>query len=68
MVKTCYKIKIDFRVFESCFVWFCGANGTLIQQKQPLLHSNTSTIGRQEWLFCMMTVALWQCKSGSLAA
>ena len=57
-VKTCYKIKIDFRVLVCCFY------GILLRKQhqqltiEPLLHSDSATIRVQKRLYCMIKVDL----------
>ena len=66
-VKTCYKIKIDSRVLVCCFY------GVFLHKQHPhltiapLLHSNSATIRVQKWHYCMIKVALLECKSGAIA-
>ena len=66
-VKSCYKIKINYRESKSCFcvvlLQCCPHN---IQEK-PLFHSNRATVGVEERLFCMTREAVLECKSGSIA-
>ena len=68
MVKSCYKIKIDYRVLVYCF---CGVSLRCwphnIQEK-PLFHSNRDAVGLEKRLFSMTSVAVLECKSGSIAA
>ena len=66
-VKSCYKIKINFRESESPF------HGVLLSKQHqcltivPLLQSNSGTIRVQKWRYCMIKVALLECKSGAIA-
>ena len=52
MVKTCYKIKIDFRDSIFVFIGFCSGVGTL---------------NKQYSLFSTPIVAVSACKRGSIA-
>ena len=67
IVKTCYKIKIDYRVLVCCFY------GVLLRKQhqhltiKPLLHSDSATIRAQKRLCCMRKVAVLECKRGSIA-
>ena len=66
-VKTCYKIKIDYRVPVCCF---CGVLLSKQHQQltiEPLLHSDSATIRVQKRLYCMIKVDLQECKRGSIA-
>ena len=67
MVKTCYKIKIDYRVPVCCFygVLLCKQHPCLTIA--PFLHSNSATIRQQKWHYCMIKVPLLECKSGAIA-
>ena len=66
-VKSCYKIKIGFRDLSCCFcvvllhLWHPDLS------IQPLLHSNSNPIKVQKRLYCMTTVAVLECKRGSIA-
>ena len=66
-VKTCYKIKIDSGVLVCCFygVLLCKQHQQLTIK--PLLHSDSATIRVQKRLYCIITVAVLECKSGSIA-
>ena len=66
-VKICYKIKIDYRVQVCCFygVLLCKQHQQLTIK--PLLHSDSATIRVQKRLYCIITVAVLECKSGSIA-
>ena len=66
-VKSCYKIKIDYRVLDCCFygVTLCKQHPSLTIV--PLLQSNSGTIRVQKWRYCMIKVALLECKSGAIA-
>ena len=66
-VKSCYKIKIDSRVLDCCFygVTLCKQHPYLTIV--PLLQSNSGTIRVQKWRYCMIKVALLECKSGAIA-
>ena len=66
-VKSCYKIKIDYRVQICCFygVMMCRQHTRLTTK--PLLQSNSGTIRVQKRLCCMTTVTVLECKSGSIA-
>ena len=67
-VKTCYKIKINYRdsdTWFSCLTrWWSNRHSSI----EPLLHSHTSTLREQKRLYCMTTVAVLECKRGSIAA
>ena len=67
-VKSCYKIKTDYRVLDCCFYGIllrcCPHN---IQEK-PLFRSNSNPIRVKERLFCMAIEAVLECKSGSKAS
>ena len=67
-VKTCYKIKIDSRVQICCFygVMMCKQHQCLTIV--PLLSYNSATIRQKKWRYCMIIVALLECKSGAIAA
>ena len=43
-VKTCYKIKIDYRVLVCCFYGILLSKQRLSLTIKPLLHSNSATI------------------------
>ena len=66
-VKSCYKIKIDYRVPVCCFY------GVLLSKQhqqltiEPLLHSDSATIRAQKRLCCITIVTVLECKSGSIA-
>ena len=74
MVKTCYKIKIDFRDFQSCF---CGANGILScktaslalqyfyywKAREAVLHDSCGSMAMQKWLFCNINKLVLLCYS-----
>ena len=66
-VKSCYKIKIDSRVLDCCFygVTLCKQHPYLTIV--PLLQTNSGTIRVQKWRYCMIKVALLECKSGAIA-
>ena len=66
-VKIRYKIKIDYRVQVCCFygVLLCKQHQQLTIK--PLLHSDSATIRVQKRLYCIITVAVLECKSGSIA-
>ena len=66
-VKSCYKIKIDYRVPICCFygVLLCKQHPCLTIK--PLLHSDSGTIRAQKRLCCMIIVTVLECKSGSIA-
>ena len=66
-VKMCYKIKIDSRVLDCCFygVMLCKQHPYLTIA--PLLHYNSGTIRVRKWRYCMIKVALLECKSGAIA-
>ena len=68
MVKSCYKIKIDFRDFASRFLCFLLHLWRPDLSIQPLLHSNSNAIRVKKRLYCMTTEAVLECKSGSIAA
>ena len=57
-VKTCYKIKIDYRDLDCCFygVLLCKQHPCLTIA--PLLYYNSATIRVQKWRYCMIKVAL----------
>ena len=57
-VKTCYKIKIDYRDLDCCFygVLLCKQHPCLTIA--PLLHSNSATIIVQKWHYWTVKVAL----------
>ena len=65
-VKSCYKIKNDSRVLDCCFygVTLCKQHPYLTIV--PLLQSNSGTIRVQKWRYCMIKVALLECKSGAM--
>ena len=67
-VKSCYKIKINYRESKSCFcvvlLRCCPHN---IQEK-PLFRSYSNSIRVKERLFCMATEAVLEWRSGSIAA
>ena len=65
-VKIRYKIKIDFRVLVCCFygVLLCKQHQQLTIK--PLLHSDSATIRVQKWHYCMIKVALLECKRGAI--
>ena len=67
-VKSCYKIKINYRESKSCFcvvlLQCCPHN---IQEK-PLFRSYSNSIRVKERLFCMATEAVLEWRSGSKAA
>ena len=67
-VKRCYKIKINSRESKSCFygVMLCKQHQCLMIV--PLLQYNSGTIRMQKWRYCMIKVALLECKSGAIAA
>ena len=63
-VKSCYKIKIDYRVLDCCFygVTLCKQHPSLTIA--PLLHSNSSTIIIQQRHFYTLIVPLLSYNSG----
>ena len=66
-VKSCYKIKIDYRVSKNLFL--CGFVAFVTPLSiQPLLLSNSNAIRVKKRLYCMTTEAVLECKSGSIAA
>ena len=44
-VKTCYKIKIDYRVLVCCFYGILLSRQRLSLTIKPLLHSDSGTVG-----------------------
>ena len=67
-VKRCYKIKIGFRDLDCCFCGFSLRCWPYNIQEKPLFHSNTATVGMGKRLFCMITEAVLEWKSGSITA
>lgn len=66
-VKTCYKNKIDYRESSGGFCRIMQGWKHSKISIEPLLHSNTTTIGTQKRLYRIITVDVLQCKSGSFA-
>ena len=67
VVKTCYKIKIDYRVLVCCFYGVLLYEQYLSLTIKPLLQSDSATIRVQKRLYCMTIVTVLECKSGSMA-
>ena len=65
-VKSCYKIKIDFRDFASRFLCFLLHLWRPDLSIQPLLHSNSNAIRVKKRLYCMIIEAVLECKRGSI--
>ena len=64
-VKTCYKMKINFRESKSCFYGFSGIKATLANHQPPhsaliapLLQSKSVTIARQYLRYWVVIAAL----------
>jgi len=57
-VKTCYKIKIDYRVLVCRFYRVLLRFWPHNIQEEPLFHSNIATIGVEERLFCLTIEAV----------
>ena len=66
-VKICYKNKIDYRESSGGFCRIMQSWSYSEISIEPLLHSNTSTIGTQKRLYRIIIVDVLQCKSGSFA-
>ncbi len=66
-VKIRYKIKIDYRVLVCCFYGVLQCKQHQQLTIKPLLHSDSATIRVQKRLYCIITVAVLECKSGSIA-
>ena len=71
-VKTCYKIKINYRESKSCFYGFFQHQShsrwpskSHIDLIVPLLQSKSVTIARQYLNYWAVKVALWHLKSAS---
>ena len=66
-VKTCYKIKIDYRVLVCCFNGVLPCKPRSCLTIKPLLQPDSATIRAQKRLCCMRKVAVLECKRGSIA-
>ena len=62
-VKTCYKNKIDYRESSGGFCRIMQGWKHSKISKEPLLHSNTSTIGTQKRLYRIITVDVFNLES-----
>ena len=67
VVKTCYKIKNDYRVLVCCFYGVLQYEQYLSLTIKPLLQSDSATIRVQKRLYCMTIVTVLERKSGSMA-